>query len=119
MKRIPPYGKDFQPVPKTGVRVAIGPGVWDFAKALRTIPNGWNIPILVLPEGDAASNFAWPSDGGPALIYERGEYNDERLDELAHELLKAGSPSVVAIREALLNDDPRVFFDAEVIDVAA
>jgi hypothetical protein len=116
----PPFGKQFQPAPPSGVRVAIGPGAWDFAKELGNIPNGWNIPIMVLSECEAASNFTWPSDGGPALIYEIGEYNDDRLDELAGELLRAGSPSVVAIRDALLNDfDPRVFYDAEVFDVAA
>ena len=38
---------------------------------------------------------------------------------MAKALILAGASSVVAIREALLNDDPRVFFDAEVIDVAA
>jgi len=38
---------------------------------------------------------------------------------MAYALLIAGSPSVVAIREALLNEyDPRVFFDRGVIDVA-
>lgn len=42
------------------------------------------------------------------------------LGELAHALLTAGASSVVAIREALLDEyDPRVFYDAEVLDVAA
>ena len=77
-------------------------------------------PIMVLPDGESAGQYRWPSDGMPALIHERGEYNDDRLDELAGALLRAGSPSVVAIREALLDDfDPRVFYDPEVIDVAA
>lgn len=54
------------------------------------------------------------------MVHERGEYNDEQLDALAAELLRAGASSVVAIREALLNDfDPRVFYDAEVLDAAA
>ena len=73
-----------------------------------------------LPEGQPASNFTWPSDGGPALVYERGEANNAKLKALATELLLAGASSVVAIREALLDEyDPRVFFDPEVIDVAA
>jgi hypothetical protein len=39
---------------------------------------------------------------------------------MAGALLEAGASSVVAIREALVNDhDPRKFFDAEVLDVAA
>jgi hypothetical protein len=39
---------------------------------------------------------------------------------MAEALLRAGASSVVAIREALLNgDDPRVFYDREVVDVAA
>ena len=53
-----------------------------------------------------------------------GEYNDIRLRSMAEALLLAGASSVVAIREALADPnqfgtDPRVYFDAEVIDVAA
>ncbi len=111
-KRLPPFGKYFQPVPKSGVRVALGPGAWDFAKR-------HYYPIMVLPEGQPASNFAWPSDGRPVLIHELGEANNARLKDLATELLLAGASSVVAIRESLLDHDPRVYFDLEVIDVAA
>ena len=111
--RLPPFGKHFQPVPLSGVRVAIGPGAWDFAKKQRQ-------PTIVLPDDANPDDFQWPSDGKPALIHERHDYNDERLNSLAHALLQAGASSVVAIREALLNEyDPRVFFDAEVLDVAA
>lgn len=111
--RLPPHGKQFQPVPSSGVRVACGPGAWDFAK-------NHHAPIMVLPVGEDPRVYRWPSDKGPALVHERGEYNDEQLDSLAAELLRAGVSSVVAIREALLNDyDPRVFYDAEVLDVAA
>ena len=111
--RLPPYGQLFQTIPKSGVRVAIGPDAWDFAKRHYH-------PIMVLPEGQPASNFTWPSDGGPALIHERGDHNDDRLDSLANALLMAGASSVVAIREALLDEyDPRVFYNAEVLDVAA
>jgi len=112
MRRLPPFGKNFQPVPKSGVRVALGPGAWDFAKR-------HYYPIMVLPEGQPASNFTWPSDGGPALVHERCEANNATLKELATELLIAGASSVVAVRESLLDSDPRVFFDPEVIDVAA
>jgi hypothetical protein len=109
---LPPFGKYFQPVPKTGIRVAIGQGAWDFAK-------NHHAPIMVLPDADIPKDYRWPSDGKPALIYERGTYNDARLDSLAQALLQAGASSVVAIREALLKDnDPRVFYDAEVLDVA-
>ena len=122
--RLPPFGRDFQPVPKTGVRVAIGPGVWDFAQAQRNIPNGWNIPVMVLPVGEDAKSFIWPSDGLPALIYEKGEAKGdkqarERLAALAKELLLAGASSVVALRDAYTDYDPRVFFDLEIDDVAA
>ena len=110
MKPLPPYGKRFQPVPVTGVRVVIGLGadIWSFAKA-------HHCPIMVLPAGERPEAFRWPSDGKPALIYERGVLNDERLDLLATALLRAGALSVVAIREALLKGyDCRVFYDAEV-----
>ncbi len=111
--RLPPFGKRFQPVPCSGVRVAMGPTAWDKAEA-------HTFPIMVLPQDKNPGEYRWPSDGGPALIFECGEYNDNRLRAMAEALLRAGSPSAVAIREALMNDyDPRVFFDAEVVDVAA
>ena len=111
--RLPPFGKQFQPVPLSGVRVAIGPGAWDFQKK-------HHVPIMVLPDDANPEDFGWPSDCKPALIHERGEYNDDRLRSMAGALLRAGASSVVAIREALLGDyDPRKFFDAEVLDVAA
>ena len=117
IKPLPPYGKQFQPVPRNGVQVAIGPGAWDFQKAHRC-------QIIVLPDDTNPSDFTWPSDGRPALIHERGVYDDERLTAMAEALLRAGAPSVVAIREALadlnhIGSDPRVYFDAEVLDVAA
>jgi hypothetical protein len=111
--KLPPFGKQFQPVPVSGVRVAIGPGAWDFQKK-------HHAPILVLPDDADPEDFAWPSDGKPALIHERGTYDDNRLRTMAVELLRAGASSVVAIREALLDDfDPRVYFDSEVNRAAA
>ncbi len=75
---------------------------------------------MVLPDDANPEAFGWPSDGKPALIHERGEYNDSRLTSMAEALLRAGASSVVGIREALLDDyDPRKFFDAEVIRAAA
>ena len=112
-KSLPPFGKKFNPIPRSGIRVATGRDAWSYAKV------HWH-PMMALPDDRHPSEFRWPSDGGPALIFECGECNDERLDALAQALLKAGASSVVAIREALLNDyDPRVFYDAEVLDVAA
>ncbi len=109
----PAYYKDYIENPRGGIRVALGPQAWEFAK------KQYN-PTMVLPEDEIPSDRDWPSDGQPALIYERGEYNDERLDSLAHALLKAGANSVVAIREALMGEyDPRVFYDKEVVRVAA
>ena len=111
--RLPAFGKKFRPVPRNGVQVAIGPGAWDFQKK-------HNSRIMVLPDDANPEDFKWPTDGGPALIHERGTYDDNRLRSMAEALLRAGASSVVAIREALLNDhDPRKFFDAEVLDVAA
>ena len=111
--RLPPFGKQFQPVPSSGVRVAIGPGAWDFQKKHCH-------PILVLPDDANPEDFGWPSDSKPALIHEHGTYDDNRLRSMAAALLRAGASSVVAIREALLDDfDPRKFFDAEVKRAAA
>ena len=112
-KPLPPFGKDFRPVPLSGVRVAIGPGAWDFQKK-------HHVPIMVLPDDANPEDFGWPSDGKPALIHERGDFNDDRLRSMARALLWAGASSIVALREALLNDyDPRVYFESEVIDAAA
>ncbi len=112
-KQLPPFGKQFKTSQKSGIRVAIGPGAWDFQKK-------HHVPIMVLPDDTNPDDFNWPSDGKSALIHERGTYDDNRLRAMAEALLIAGASSVVAIREALLNDsDPRKFFDAEVLDVAA
>ena len=111
--RLPPFGKQFQPVPCNGVQVAIGPDAWRFQK-------GHGSPIMVLPDDANPEDFEWPEDRRPALIHERGDYNDGRLAAMAKALIDAGASSVVAIREALLDShDPRVFFDAVVQDVAA
>ena len=111
--RLPPFGKQFQPVPPSGVCVAIGPTAWDFQKR-------HHVPIMVLPDDANPENFRWPPDRRPALIHERGEYNDDRLQTMAKALIDAGASSVVAIREALLDShDPRIFFDPVVQDVAA
>lgn len=106
---LPPYGKQFQPVPPSGVRVAIGPAAWQFAERH---PH----PIMVLPSDSRPCDFRWPSDGKPALVHERGTNDDETLYAITSALLRAGASSVVAIREALLSGDPRVFFDPEVIE---
>ena len=111
--RLPPYGRQFEPVPISGVQVAIGPGAWKFQQKHTQ-------PIMVLPTDSQPSDFRWPSDGNPALIHERGQFDDEQLEAMASALLNAGASSVVALREALLEEfDPRVFFDPEVQDVAA
>lgn len=109
----PPYYKDYAKNPRGGVRVAIGPNAWGFAKKQYH-------PTMVLPDDANPEDFGWPSDGKSALIHERGEYDDDRLRSMAAALLRAGASSVIAIREALLDDyDPRKFFDAEVTRVAA
>ncbi len=112
-KQLPPFGKRFKTSQKSGIRVAIGPGAWGKAKAHA-------FPIMVLPQDKTPNEYRWPSDSGPVLIFECGEFNDDRLDSMAAALLRAGSPSAIAIREALLDDyDPRVFFYPEVTHAAA
>ena len=100
MKKLPPFGKQFQPVPTSGARVAIGPGAWDFEKK-------HHVPIMVLPDDAEPNDFSWPSDGMPALIHERGTYDDDRLRAMATALLMAGASSVVALREALADPEQR------------
>ena len=110
---LPAYGKQFEPVPCSGVQVAIGPGAWDFKRKHSS-------PIMVLPDDADPEDFRWPSDGGPALIHERGSYDDLRLKALAIALLRSGAPTVITIREALLGEhDSRVFFEWGANRVAA
>lgn len=114
---LPPYGRQFlDQRPSAGPWVAIGPGAWKFAK-------GFHFPVMVLPDDASPCDFRWPSDGKAALIHERGVCDDNRLRAMAEALIQAGAPSVVALREALADfttrDDPRVFFDPEVLDVTA
>jgi hypothetical protein len=104
--KLPPYGKLFEPVPRSGIRVVVGPDAWKFTEQ-------HGLPIMVLPEENQPSDFRWPSDKRPALVFEWGTYDDERLTAMALALLTAGASSVVALRQALMNSDPRVFFDAE------
>ena len=108
---LPPFGRLFQPVPRSGICVAIGPGAWKFAKRHCH-------PIMVLPIGNQPFEFRWPSDGLAALIHERGQCDDIALLEIASVLLNAGASSVVALREALISSDPRVYFDPKVISHA-
>ena len=111
---LPPYGKQYlEQRPSAGIWVAIGPGAWKFAEVR-------SFPVMVLPDNRDPNDFEWPADGGPVLIHERGPCNDERLNAMAKVLILAGAKSVVAIREALLEEyDPRVFFDQGSNDVAA
>ncbi len=111
--RLPPFGKQFQPIPPNGIQVAMGPGAWRFQRQ-------HTCPIMVLPDDANPDDFVWPSDGKPALIHERGPCDDGRLYAMAEALLRAGASTVVALREALLNThDVRVYFDAEVTRAAA
>ena len=111
---LPPFGKQYlEQHPSAGIWVAIGPGAWQFAKVR-------SFPVMVLPDNREPSDYMWPADGEPVLIHERGPCNDERLNAMATALILAGASSVVAIREALLDEyDPRVFFDQVSDDVAA
>lgn len=109
----PPYGRQWlDNPPAAGVVVAIGPEAWDVAA---------NRPftVMVLPDDRLPVEFQWPSNGQPALIFETGEPDDVRIESLARVLMLAGAPSIVVLRYAWLNGDPRIFFSQEVADVAA
>ncbi len=102
-KPLPPFGKHYLTNPRNGVHVAIGPSAWDFAKTRR-------YPVMVLPEGERPTDRRWPRTHGPALIWERGDYDIDLLTETARCLLQAGASSVVALRDADMGSDPRTFF---------
>jgi hypothetical protein len=107
-KPLPPYGNHYLNDPRNGVHVALGPSAWEWAKKRR-------YPVMVLPNNERPTDRRWPPTHGPALIWEVGTYDTDRLTELAISLFRAGATSVVAIREAEMNDDPRTFFDKKVI----
>ena len=106
-RRLPPYGRQYlEDPPSEGFQVACGSDPWDIAK-------GKPFTVLVLPPGSKPSDYDWPTTSGPALIYETGPLDDDLLYELAKTLMLAGAPSVVAIRESLLQSpDCCLFFEA-------
>lgn len=92
--------------PSAGIVVAIGPDAWNKA---RVRPHA----CMVLPDECDPFKFRWPSNRQPALILETGPPNDKRLHRLAEALIRAGAPSVVALRDSLMDSDPRIFFELE------
>lgn len=107
MKPLPPYAKQFLSAPPSaGLCVAIGPTAWDYAKKK-------TFPVLVCPSDSEPSAYRWPGHAGGAVVFERGDFRDDRLSAMATELLAAGCPFVVAIREALMESDPRHFYYPE------
>ena len=102
--RLPPYGKVWllNP-PSAGVVVTLGPDAWPKAKAFAH-------ECMVLPDECEPSEFRWPTNRQSALILETGPPNDARLQCMAEALIRAGAPSVVALRDSLMDSDPRVFF---------
>lgn len=113
MKPLPPYGKQWlADPPGAGLWVAIGPTAWNFAKARA-------FPVPILPDDAEPADYRWPAHRGGATIFECGIFDDDRLSAMATELLTAGSPFVVAIREALLDSDPHVYFYKDAQNVAA
>ncbi len=112
-KPLPPFAKRWlADPPSAGVVVALGPDAWAKAKARAHT-------CLVLPEKSGPSEFHWPSNDQPALILETGPPNDARLQRMAEALIRAGAPTVVALRDCVMDSDPRVFFEVGESDVAA
>lgn len=104
-KPLPPYSNDyFDTRPSSGLQIGIGPNGWTFAKQDRRI-------ILVLPFDEDPNDYRWPQNE-PAIVHERGQFDDNRLIAMAKVLLGAGAPFVVALREALPRPD--VYFYPEV-----
>lgn len=104
--KLPPYGQQYlDRLPRAGVMVAIGPTAWNFAESDSRI-------IMALPYDEHPRDYRWPSHESGALIFERGQYDDDRLSAMARALLEAGSPFVLALREALKGkgQDCRAFF---------
>ncbi len=102
--KLPPYAKQwFAEKPSAGVVVAIGDGAWRFAQSHQ-------LPIMVLPDDEVPATFHWPSNRQPALVHECGLPDDDRLRALVVELMRSGTPSVVALRHSLKHSDPRKFF---------
>ncbi len=102
---LPPYSNDyFDTRPSSGLQIAIGPNGWAFAKRDRRI-------ILVLPFDEDPQDYCWPKSE-PAIVHERGMFDDNRLVAMAKTLLEAGAPFVVGLREALPRPD--VYFYPEV-----
>ena len=105
-RRLPPFGRQYlDNPPSAGLWVAVGPRSWDIAVQKP-------FPVVVLPPGAQPADYEWPTTAGAALIFETGPCDDELLLELATMLMLVAAPSVVAIRESLLQSpDCCLFFE--------
>lgn len=104
-KPLPPFAKRWlADPPSAGVVVTLGPDAWPKSKARPHV-------CMVLPDECDPSELRWPTNRQPALILETGPPNDARLQCMAEALIRAGAPSVVALRDSLMDSDPRVFFE--------
>lgn len=109
--RLPPYGNQFQPVPCSGVRVAIGTDSWVYRKLQRP-------PIMLLPEYTHPADYDWPlSPDKCALIIETGPPDDSQLDAMADALIQTGHRFVMAVRQSQFgkNEDPYIYYEAEYV----
>lgn len=113
VRKLPPYAKRYlASPPSAGPCVAIGSSAWTCALEKP-------FTVLVLPPENEPSDFRWPIHPGGAVVFEVGEFDDERLRAMAYELLAVGCPFVVALGEALIDRDPRHFCYPAVENVSA
>lgn len=108
---VPPFGEQFQPVPPSGVRVAIGPDAWAYQKSQ-------GVPVITLPLDREASNYDWPiSPDSCALIVETGPPDDGSLDSMAAALIQSGHRFVIAVRQSQIGIkvEPYIYYEAEYV----
>ena len=100
MKKLPPppFGSRAKPQKNmpNHVFVMTGSGAWDLARRY----NDLGYPALVCPDDKSSDAYRWPVMGMDVTVFDFGVLED-RLEELAHTLLKAGAELVVIVADAV------------------
>ena len=98
MKPLPPFGSRARPRKNmpNHVFVMTGSGAWDLARKY----NDLGYPALVCPDDKSSDAYRWPVMGMDVTVFDFGVLED-RLEELAHTLLKAGAELVVIVADAV------------------
>jgi hypothetical protein len=93
LKKLPPYGRDYlskSPLVE-GAWILAGSEAW--REAWRYRDNG--ATVMVMPDDDSPSDYRWPVSQEFVTIFQAGCLTEEKLTQLARELLYSGNARAV------------------------